>query len=291
MDPRLTETMMNDWQLPNLQKLSRRAAVPARWGPARRPKSPVAWAISSTAPVLARMASLTSFTAIPDKQCEPFYSAAETLPGHGGLNVGEHKNPAGVLALNIKLHQLCLIVRDNRFGISRRRKDSTTFYDLPSTTRLAHRGMASPLHLRNGNSDMLGGYGKHQYFAENNPADPVDEGAAFAPGSCFRIHRQGHSRRPRQLLSGQSQARDIELLVHRDRAANAGAIEFQGQTLMHKAGQWSNWTKLDSIFDAGAGASKTVTGICRFYLQEVSPNFKLYVSPSTSIPPTRDAIS
>jgi len=26
---------------------------------------------------------------------------------------------------------------------------------------------------------------------------------------------------------------------------DAGAIEFQGQTLMLKAGQWSNWTKLD----------------------------------------------
>ena len=25
--------------------------------------------------------------------------------------------------------------------------------------------------------------------------------------------------------------------------------------------------------------NKTVTGICRFYLQEVSPNFRLYVSP------------
>jgi len=37
---------------------------------------------------------------------------------------------------------------------------------------------------------MLGGYGKHQYFAENNPADPVDEGQPFAPGSCFRITPQ-----------------------------------------------------------------------------------------------------
>ena len=70
------------------------------------------------------------------------------------------------------------------------------------------------------------------------------------------------------------------MLVHRDRLANAAVLQVQGKRIVLKAGAVEPWTQLD--FELAAPwflPKKTVTGICRFYLQEVSPNFRLYVSP------------
>ena len=47
-------------------------------------------------------------------------------------------------------------------------------------------------------------------------------------------------------------------------------IEVQGHKIMLKAGQWSRWTKLNFEFVMPWFVpNKNVSGICRFYLQEV----------------------
>ncbi|MHC4741969.1 MAG: alkaline phosphatase family protein, partial [Planctomycetota bacterium] len=50
-------------------------------------------------------------------------------------------------------------------------------------------------------------------------------------------------------------------------------------------GQWSRWIKLDFEMSMPAFVPNNhVSGICRFYLQEVSPNLRLYASPINSDP-------
>jgi predicted AlkP superfamily phosphohydrolase/phosphomutase len=57
-------------------------------------------------------------------------------------------------------------------------------------------------------------------------------------------------------------------------------IEVQGRKIVLKAGQWSKWTTIDFEFSLPAFVpNEKRAGICRFYLQEVAPNFRLYVSP------------
>jgi len=118
------------------------AAGSARWGPARRPKSPVCLGhfINGAGP-----GSHGIFDFIhrhPDKQCEPFYSAAETLPGHGGLNVGEHKIPLEFWPFNHKAPSTVLNRKGTPFwNISTQKRFPRPFYDLPSNYPLAHRGM------------------------------------------------------------------------------------------------------------------------------------------------------
>src|SRR5207248_1685050 len=47
-----------------------------------------------------------------------------------------------------------------------------------------------------------------------------------------------------------------------------------------RAGQWSHWTRLTFELTTPAFLpNRKVSGICRFYLQEVAPNFRLYVTP------------
>src|SRR5205085_9399918 len=107
MDPRLSEAMMREGQLPNLAKL-RAAGGFSGLGTSIPPQSPVAWAnfINGAGPGSHGIFDFIHRHA--HEQCAPFFSAAETLPGEGGWEIGDynvqldfwpinHKPPATVL--------------------------------------------------------------------------------------------------------------------------------------------------------------------------------------------------
>src|SRR5947207_8894383 len=90
MDPRLAEEMMRAGQLPNLTKMSAAGGF-SSLGTSIPPQSPVAWAnfINGSGP-----GSHGIFDFIhrhPHEKCAPFFSAAETLPGEGCWEVGDHR--------------------------------------------------------------------------------------------------------------------------------------------------------------------------------------------------------
>ena len=83
----------------------------------------------------------------------------------------------------------------------------------------------------------------------------------------------------------------VDFFLHRDIRANAAMVEVQGHKILLEPGQWSRWTKV--AFELSTPAfvpGKSVSGICRFYLQEVSPNFRLYVTP-VNIDPSDPAVA
>src|SRR5438034_11578085 len=90
MDLDLSEPMMNAGRLLNLAKLRATGGF-SPLGTSIPPQSPVAWAnfINGAGP-----GSHGIFDFIhrhPHEQCATFYSAAETVPGEGGFEVGDHK--------------------------------------------------------------------------------------------------------------------------------------------------------------------------------------------------------
>jgi predicted AlkP superfamily phosphohydrolase/phosphomutase len=282
MDPRLSERLMQAGQLPNLDKLRRQGGFQPL-GSSTPPQSPVAWAnfINGAGP-----GSHGIFDFIhrhPEKQCDPFYSAAETLPGEGYLEVGKHKIQIDVWPYNHKLPRTVLRRQGTPFwdyldaaGVP------STFYDLPSNYP------ASPSHHGHhrcicgmGTPDMLGTYGTYQHFAEEGPAEPVDEGGGRRSRLTFdRDTARAKIVGPEDSLLKTPKPMEIDFAVHRDREANAAVVEIQGRRLVLKAGEWSPWTAL--TFDLSTPSflpGKSVTGIGRFYLQAVSPRVRLYVSP------------
>jgi predicted AlkP superfamily phosphohydrolase/phosphomutase len=254
MDPRLCEFMMTAGQLPNLARL-RDAGGFSPLGTSIPPQSPVAWAnfINGAGP-----GSHGIFDFIhrhPHEQCKPFYAAAETVGGkpqlrRQGTPFWDYLDAAGV---------------------------PTTFYDLPSNYP------ASPSHHGHhrcicgmGTPDMLGTFGTYQHFSDSAPADPAE-----ASGKRFKLSFERETAAARIVgpefgSRNESRPLGVDFLVHRDRQAAAAVIEIQGHKIILKAGQWSRWTKLK--FET-PWYTPNVGGICRFYLQEVAPNFRLYVSP------------
>jgi predicted AlkP superfamily phosphohydrolase/phosphomutase len=292
MDPRLSESMMGEGLLPNLAKL-RAAGGFSDLATSIPPQSPVAWAnfINGAGP-----GSHGIFDFIhrhPHEQCRPFFSAAETLPGDGGWEVGEHNLQLDFWPFNHKPPHTTLRRQGVPFwnyldeaGIP------STFYDLPSNyppspSRHGHHrcicGMGTP--------DMLGTYGTYQFFAENGPAEPQNEGG----GRSSKLIFENETARMQLIGPDNSMLRTpapvhLDIVVHRDRDANAAVLQMQGKRIVLRAGEWSRWTQLE--FELAAPSflpNKTVTGICRFYLQEVAPNFRLYVSP-ININPANPAV-
>ncbi len=293
MDPRLAEAMMREGQLPHLAKL-RAAGGFSPLGTSIPPQSPVAWAnfINGAGP-----GSHGIFDFIhrhPDRQCAPFYSAAETLPGEGGWEVGEHKLQLDFWPFNHRPPATVLRRQGVPFwdyldaaGVP------STFYDLPSNypPSPSHHGHHRCI-CGMGTPDVLGTYGTYQHFAEDGPAEPLDEGGGKRSQITFeRETARARIVGPNNSLLKEPKPIGIDFLVHRDREANAAVIEIQGQRIPLRAGQWSRWTRLD--FALGTPAllpNKHVSGICRFYLQEVSPNLRLYVSP-VNVDPSAPAVA
>jgi predicted AlkP superfamily phosphohydrolase/phosphomutase len=282
MDPRLCASMMKDGQLPHLARL-RAAGGFSGLGTSIPPQSPVAWAnfINGAGP-----GSHGIFDFIhrdPHEGCRTFYAAAETLPGEGGWEVGEHKLTLDFWPFHHKPAGTVLKRQGEPFwdfldaaGVP------TTFYDLPSNYPPSpsghghHRcicGMGAP--------DMLGSYGTYQHFSDDCPPEGVDEGSGKKSRLTFEAEtaRAELAGPPNSFLETPRPV-NVEFFVHRDRKANACVIEIQGQRILLKEGQWSGWTKV--VFEFSLPwflPNERPSGICRFYLQEVAPTFRLYVTP------------
>jgi len=293
MDPKLTARMMRAGRLPNLSKMSRQGTF-SPLGTSIPPQSPVAWAsfINGAGP-----GSHGLFDFIhrhPEQQCAPFFSAAETLPAEGGWNWGDHRLQLDFWPFNHRPAETVLKRQGVPFwdyldaqGIP------TTFYDLPSNyppspSQYGHHRCLSGM----GTPDLLGSYGTYQYFAEDVPETGLEEGGGRRSRVVFdreaaTIDLVG----PENSLLREPQAVTCRLRVYRDRAANSVVIDLGSRRIPLKAGDWSPWVQLPfTLSTPSPMPSQQVTGVARFFVQEVQPNFRLYVSP-VNIDPSAPAVS
>jgi predicted AlkP superfamily phosphohydrolase/phosphomutase len=282
MDPQLSESMMAEGLLPNLARM-RASGGFSELGTSIPPQSPVAWAnfINGAGP-----GSHGIFDFVhrhPEDQCKLFYSAAELMPGEGGWDVGDYRIPLDFWPFNHKPPVTVLRRQGTPFwdyldaaGVP------STFYDLPSNYPASpsqyghHRcicGMGTP--------DVLGNYGTYQYFGENVPDDPPDEdGGRRAPLRFDNDTAHARLVGPPNSLLKKPESVQLDLVIHRDVEARGAVIEVGGRRVVLKQGQWSQWTHLNFALSAPWFLpGPQVSGICRFYLQEVAPVFRLYVSP------------
>ncbi|MBC2715095.1 MAG: sulfatase arylsulfatase [Desulfobacteraceae bacterium] len=288
MDPGLCENLMAEGRLPNLMKLRKQGGYRIL-GTSNPPQSPVAWAnfINGAGP-----GSHGIFDFIhrdPERQVAPFFAAAETVAGQGYLEFGDHKIQLDFWPFNHKPSKTILKRQGVPFwdyldqaGIE------STFYNLPSNYPPSPSKYGNHQCLAGmGTPDLLGTYGTFQHFAENGPMKTKSTGGGMESRIIFNedtsepLMLEG----PNNTLLNEPKPTLIEFLVHRDKKAQAAVIEIENQTLVLKKGGWSKWVNLDYTLSAPAVMpDKQIKGTCRFYLQEVSPNFRLYVTPINTNP-------
>lgn len=282
MDPRLCASMMKEGRLPNFEKMSRAGGF-SPLGTTIPPQSPVAWAsfINGAGP-----GSHGIFDFIhrhPHEQCRPFFSVAETLPGDAGWETGDYRVHLDFWPISQQPSQTVL----RRQGVPfwdylDAQRIPTTFYDLPSNyppspSNYGHHRCISGM----GTPDLLGSYGTYQFFSDDTPPEGLEEGGGRRSRLVFENETasariigpdNGFLKKPR--------ATGADVRIHRDRQADAAVLEVDGRRIVLKAGKWSSWTPVAfQLSNPAFMPDQTVRGIVRFYLQEVSPRFRLYVSP------------
>jgi predicted AlkP superfamily phosphohydrolase/phosphomutase len=127
-----------------------------------------------------------------------------------------------------------------------------------------------------GTPDILGTYGIFGLYTEDPPEDTDIGGGRIFPVSLndnrFTAEIPGP---PNTFREGNPDSVvTFEVVVDADNPA--ALIKVGKSNLLLQEGEWSDWVKLQYPIIPHL---KNVSGICRFYLMEVRPTFRLYVSP------------
>jgi len=138
-----------------------------------------------------------------------------------------------------------------------------------------------------GTPDLRGTYGTFSYYTDDPPAD-ADE---FTGGECYPVRLWDNTFAadlvgpPNTFRAGAPPAK-VRLTVHRDPTRDLAKISWDGGEVVLKRGDWSEWNRVRFRL---AGPLADVAGMVRFYLKEVRPQFRLYVSP-VNIDPLEPAL-
>ncbi len=128
-----------------------------------------------------------------------------------------------------------------------------------------------------GTPDLTGSMGSFSYFTDAPPKNArevtggeVYEVAVVGNKAICKLHG------PKNSFRTDAPESIIEFEVYPDPENAAALIHIQDQTILLKEGEWSDWVHIEfEMVPYLVG----VKGICRFYLKQVRPDFKLYVTP------------
>ncbi len=281
MDPRLCTKLMDEGRLPNLKKM-RDAGGFKPLGTSIPPQSPVAWSNFITGAGPGVHGIFDFLHRDPKKQCAPYYSAAETVKSDDGRDVGEYKIPMTFWPFNHNPTQTLLKRNGTPFwDYLDERGIPVKIYDIPSNyppspSKHGHMCCLSGM----GVPDLLGGYGTYQYFSQDTPRNKDEGGGMRKPLRFFSDYAKSKITGPKNTLRKKPADSTIDFEINRHPKKSQARIDIQDHTILLKEGEWSEWIQLDFELDGPSFLPNThVSGVCRFFLMEVRPNFRLYVTP------------
>lgn len=278
MDPNLLQGFVDEGVLPNFKKLIDEGDF-TRLQTTNPPLSPTAWATFITGLDPGGHGVFDFVHRDPDTLI-PELSMARTSPPGRKIEVGSFVFP-------LEGGKVELLRRGRAFwSILEERGVPTVISQMPAnfppeeTPGKSISGMGTP--------DILGTPGTFSFFTNRVPANadsltggevyPVEvrdnrvEAELHGPENTFR--REEVKRGSKTVFKNPPMK--IPFTVRLDPEHNVGMFEVGSQEFILKQGEWSEWIPLE--FKA-LGPLITVHSIGRFYLQQVRPDFRLYVSP------------
>ena len=127
-------------------------------------------------------------------------------------------------------------------------------------------------------------YGSYTILTTNPPVDTQRSGGKFVQvverGGVLRANLVG----PPNAFKQGDPAAQAELKIYVDSESNAAAITAGSEVVILKPGEWSDFITLE--FELLPAGMMNMTGIVRFYLRSIEPEFELYASPVNIDPVT-----
>jgi predicted AlkP superfamily phosphohydrolase/phosphomutase len=277
MDPSLVVGLIEKGVMPNFRAMLEQGGAFARLETSIPPQSPVAWSNFITG-MDAGGHGIFDFIHRDTTTYLPVFSTSR-------VTEPEHTLAIGSWVIPLSAGKTELLRKGEAFWqILDRRGVPCTVIRVPAnfppaTTRSRTlSGMGTP--------DLAGGYGTFSFFTD----DPEFEDGPVAGGHIEHVTVAGgqvHTRLlgPANNLRTQRAPLTIPLRVDVSAPDNAARVTVGDASFLLAAGQWSDWVR---VAFAPMGPLARIHGICRFYLDSVSP-FRLYATP-VNLDPTRPAL-
>jgi len=290
MDFILLSSFMEQGKLPTFSKLSRQGCF-HELGTSTPPQSPVAWSNFITGKNPGGHGIFDFIHRIPDT-LEPYLSTSisEEPPERVKFGFLSLKNrfsiPFTEYHLPYSAGSIKLMREGKAFweflddaGIE------NTIFKIPSNYPPIESGTRTISGM--GTPDIQGTYGNFSFYS-NTASEMKQE---IAGGHIYEIEVLDNQVKaelygpPNTFIDDLPQL-TIPFTVYIDTDGLVGKIVLQDSEILLKQGEWSNWVQLD--FEP-IPYIQSLNGICKFYLKEVYPDFKLYVTP-INIDPSNPAL-
>jgi predicted AlkP superfamily phosphohydrolase/phosphomutase len=266
MDPRLTDMWMKEGKLPAFQRSTVQGGFHSL-GTSIPPQSPVAWSNFITG-MNPGGHGIFDFIHRDPKTYIPTFSASATEDASKTIRVGN-------LVLPIKGGTVKNLRQGKAFWQILEEHDiPATIFKIPAnyppvqTKQRTLSGMGTP--------DLLGRYGWFRYYT----TEPKEIQEDIGGGEVHQVYVIGNRVEaklpgPVNTFKKDRPETEIDFKVFIDPQNPVAKVVIQDQEFILGEKEWSGWKRVRFPLIP----SQSVTGICMFYLKEVRPNFKLYVSP------------
>ncbi len=267
MDYTLLKEMIERGEMPNFEKFRKNgdfkpllSSIP--------PQSPVAWSnfITGMDP---GGHGIFDFIHRTPRDLLPYLSTSKTEAPSKVLSLGKYRIP-------LKSEEIKLLRKGKPFwDILEEHGIPTTIVAIPANFPPAEgdgrslSGMGTP--------DILGSYGSFTYLT----SDPGDKDKKVTGGVIHPVEvRAGQIESfipgpPNTLIDGAPSAR-VNFKTYMDPEHNVAKVMIDGKEILLAKGEWSEFVQIEFEMIPHL---VNVPGIVRFYLKEIHPYFKLYVSP------------
>lgn len=267
MDPKLLRTYVAQGTMPHAKGLMERGGF-RELRTSVPPQSPVAWADFITG-MNSGGHGIFDFIHRDPATFTPFLSTSKAVPPAKTLALGEWVVPLSSGRVELLRGGKAFWNTLEAQGVK------STIFRIPSNfppeeseaTTLS--GMGTP--------DLLGTYGTFSYYTDA----PAPGAKPVGGGKVYPVQLRNHKvvaslSGPRNAFRKDSASAHAEFTVWVDPENPVAIISLQNQKIILNQGEWSPWLRVE--FSLLPHLEK-VSGICRMYLKETHPHFKLYVSP------------
>jgi len=267
MDPQLLHLFIKKGLMPNFKKFlssnyysNLRTTLP--------PQSPVAWAsfISGANPGIH---GIYDFVHRDPAQFIPFLSTSRTYSPENSIDIGSWSIP-------LKSGKVELLRKGPTFWSALEKHDiPVLLYKLPANYPVTE-GKAKQISGL-GTPDLLGTYGTFTMFTDNRTKDLEN----LSGGRVIHVQPQDHQytcrlEGPNNPLNNKITASSIMFNVNRDPWKDTVKINIQGNDIILNKGEWTQWIPVKFKL---LPLIAYVHGMVRFYVQNVHPYLRLYMSP------------
>jgi predicted AlkP superfamily phosphohydrolase/phosphomutase len=275
LDPGLTEQFMAEGKLPHFQRL-REMGTFTPLATSYPSISPAAWSSFMTG-VDCSHHNIFDFLTRDPRTYLPMLSSAEIGPASRTLSIGKYRIPLGKPKVKLlrKSKPFWTILGENGIFSSIIRVPITFPPEKFKGVLLS--GMCTP--------DLRGTQGTFSHYTTRKGVKVDKEG-----GVCIPLVREGyrirsHLHGPENSLHKDGGTLKIPLEILIDEKKNRIEIQVSGQRFSLELQTYSPWIRVSFR----AGLTSKVHGICRFYLNQATPELDLYVTP-VQIDPERPAL-